>query len=282
MDRDRSSSRDRSNRERQRYSTGRATNAPRTKNLDSHRAAGTARCSCNEWATPMGAPWSRLNNGVHFVVQECELNKKDSAPDKDDGPRVWDATRIHQHLTRSKTGRTVATTGPPSLVQSVCALGASLVTLVRACSLSHFYFFGPSFVNNKGVAGYGIAVAAHKNCANNTWEADVEAVRFGVGGFGIGVVRASMKAPFKSLGMFLNVQLNSDRGNKTCCSPTTVLRLPSCSVSPRTTTCRHAQAFFSLSISPVASRQDKRRNRGLSVERFLFESGQQAGMGHSI
>ena len=74
---------------------------------------------------------------------------------------VWDTRRHHQHLTRSPTGRVIATTG---------------------------------------VAGYGAALTArvHRTKAPLSWE--VKAVRFGVGGFGVGVARATMKPPFKSLG----------------------------------------------------------------------------------
>ena len=76
---------------------------------------------------------------------------------------VWDTRRMHQHLTRSPTGCAVATTG---------------------------------------VAGYGAALCAlaGREPAPPTWEAEVEAVRFGVGGFSIAVVRRDMPPPFKSLG----------------------------------------------------------------------------------
>ena len=77
------------------------------------------------------------------------------------GQDAWDAKRYHQHLTPSPSGRSVATTG---------------------------------------VAGYGAALAARrpKKGAQQRWE--VRAVRFGVGGFGVGVERAAMKPPYKSLG----------------------------------------------------------------------------------
>lgn len=76
---------------------------------------------------------------------------------------VWDTRRMHQHLTRSPTGCAVATTG---------------------------------------VAGYGAALCAlaGREPAPPTWQAEVEAVRFGVGGFSIAVVRRDMPPPFKSLG----------------------------------------------------------------------------------
>jgi hypothetical protein len=69
---------------------------------------------------------------------------------------------MHQHLTPSPSCRSVATTG---------------------------------------VAGYGAALAARrKNDSADPPRWELRAVRFGVGGFGVGVVRASMKAPYKSLG----------------------------------------------------------------------------------
>lgn len=74
------------------------------------------------------------------------------------GSAWWDATKHHQHLVISSSGRAVATTG---------------------------------------VAGYGAALA-RKAPGCKRWS--VRAVRFGVGGFGVGLVKASMKAPFKSIG----------------------------------------------------------------------------------
>lgn len=70
----------------------------------------------------------------------------------------WDASKHHQHLTRSASGRAIATTG---------------------------------------VAGYGAALA-RKVPGCRRWA--VRAVRFGVGGFGVGVVKASMRPPYKSIG----------------------------------------------------------------------------------
>ena len=80
---------------------------------------------------------------------------------------VWDAKRHHQHLTCSSTRSVVATTG-------VAGYGAALV----------------------GRSGVGTS-------ASVSWE--VKAVRFGVGGFGVGVARATMKPPFKSLGNHADV-----------------------------------------------------------------------------
>lgn len=74
------------------------------------------------------------------------------------GYAVWDAAKHHQHLTRSSSGRSIATTG---------------------------------------VAGYGAALA-RKVVGCRRWS--VRAVRFGVGGFGVGVVSVSMRPPFKSIG----------------------------------------------------------------------------------
>ncbi len=51
-------------------------------------------------------------------------------------------------------------------------------------------------VATTGVAGYGVVVAARGTVQR--WR--VLAVRFGVGGFGVGVVRAGWKGPYKSLG----------------------------------------------------------------------------------
>ena len=72
---------------------------------------------------------------------------------------LWDASKFHQHLTRSESGRSIATTG---------------------------------------VAGYGAGLA--KRTASAPAGGAVRAVRFGVGGFAVGLVRAAMKPPFKSLG----------------------------------------------------------------------------------
>ena len=75
---------------------------------------------------------------------------------------VWDSRRTHQHLTISPTGCAVATTG---------------------------------------VAGYGAALCAKRNHSSTlalSWE--VRAVRFGVGGFGVGAVRSAMQRPYKSIG----------------------------------------------------------------------------------
>ena len=75
---------------------------------------------------------------------------------------TFDARRHHQHCERSASGRSIATTG---------------------------------------VAGYGAALvanpAASASSAHRAWE--VVAVRFGVGGFGVGVVRNSMRPPYKSI-----------------------------------------------------------------------------------
>ena len=73
----------------------------------------------------------------------------------------WDRRRAHQHLTISPSGRCVATTG---------------------------------------VAGYGAALCTRRATAHGPgarWR--ILADRFGVGGFCVGVVRAAMKPPYKSL-----------------------------------------------------------------------------------
>ena len=71
---------------------------------------------------------------------------------------TWDVRKHHQHLVRSHSGRTIATTG---------------------------------------VAGYGAALV-RKEPGVRRWA--VRAIAFGVGGFGVGVVRTSMKPPYKSIG----------------------------------------------------------------------------------
>jgi len=53
-------------------------------------------------------------------------------------------------------------------------------------------------VATTGVAGYGAALCAVNPRGGASWA--VRAVRFGVGGFGVAVVRASMRPPYKSLG----------------------------------------------------------------------------------
>ena len=80
-----------------------------------------------------------------------------------DGRDGWDRRRAHQHLTISPSGRCVATTG---------------------------------------VAGYGAALCSRRATTNAhgpgvRWL--ILAERFGVGGFCVGVVRAAMKPPYKSL-----------------------------------------------------------------------------------
>lgn len=85
------------------------------------------------------------------VFKECEEAGGSSSV-------MWDPAKHHQHLTRSKGGRSVATTG---------------------------------------VAGYGAAIAKRTpNCRR--WA--IRAVRFGIGGFAIGLVRSGMRPPFKSIG----------------------------------------------------------------------------------
>ena len=49
-----------------------------------------------------------------------------------------------------------------------------------------------------GVAGYGAALCI--NAYESQKEVHVLAVRFGVGGFAVGLVRSDTKPPFKSLG----------------------------------------------------------------------------------
>ena len=97
-------------------------------------------------------PWE------HRVFMECEgrLGHADSTS----GPNaVWDALKHHQHLTRSASGKSIATTG---------------------------------------VAGYGAALAKRIGPSCLRWA--VRAVRLGVGGFAVGLVKRSMKAPYKSIG----------------------------------------------------------------------------------
>ena len=73
----------------------------------------------------------------------------------------FDARRHHQHIQRSASGRAIATTG---------------------------------------VAGYGAALCAQCQPSKATSAWQVVVVRFGVGGFGVGVVKNSMRPPFKSIG----------------------------------------------------------------------------------
>ena len=90
------------------------------------------------------------------VFRECEQAVASSSSDPP--AAVWDASKHHQHLTRSSSGRSIATTG---------------------------------------VAGYGAGLVQRRvHCLGWT----VRAVRFGVGGFAVGVVKRSMPSPFKSLG----------------------------------------------------------------------------------
>ena len=56
---------------------------------------------------------------------------------------------------------------------------------------------GGRCIATTGVAGYGAAIV-RREAGCRRWA--VRAYRFGVGGFAVGVVRASMKAPFKSIG----------------------------------------------------------------------------------
>ena len=82
------------------------------------------------------------------------------------GSGGWDRRRAHQHLTLSRCGRVIATTG---------------------------------------CAGYGAALAKPPPAAQQAKEEeelrwDVEVLRLGTGGFAVGVAHASMPSPFKSLG----------------------------------------------------------------------------------
>lgn len=101
---------------------------------------------------PKAAPEPLWHESV-FADSERAMPEPTTSPP----PCTFDARRHHQHLERSASGRSIATTG---------------------------------------VAGYGAALVAKP--AAGAWE--VVAVRFGVGGFGVGVVRSSMRPPYKSIG----------------------------------------------------------------------------------
>ena len=105
------------------------------------------------------APRSELPPWQLAVFVDAERAMPATSPP----PCTFDARRHHQHLERSASGRSIATTG---------------------------------------VAGYGVALVAKRttgtSLAHRAWE--VVAVRFGVGGFGVGVVRCSMRPPYKSIG----------------------------------------------------------------------------------
>ena len=92
-----------------------------------------------------------------------KLTKVLRPSDVDVATAQWDPRRAHQHLTISQCGCVVATTG---------------------------------------CAGYGAALAKPPTAANQTtalrW--DVEVMQLGTGGFAVGVARANMPSPFKSLG----------------------------------------------------------------------------------
>lgn len=77
-----------------------------------------------------------------------------------DGAATLTFGRHHQHLTRSRSGRSVMTTG---------------------------------------CAGYGAALGAKCVVGAATVRYGVRAARFGVGGFGVGLVRAHMPRPYRSI-----------------------------------------------------------------------------------
>eukprot|EP00966_Prymnesium_polylepis_P070826 1645874-Prymnesium_polylepis.1 len=110
----------------------------------------------NDTAAASPPPPAALRPWQLAVFEECE-RAMPAAPLS----CTFDARRHHQHLERSASGRSIATTG---------------------------------------VAGYGAAIVAKPAAGACAWDIEVVAVRFGVGGFGVGVVRGSMKPPYKSLG----------------------------------------------------------------------------------
>jgi hypothetical protein len=132
----------------------RATTATNPTRRSSRQAPGAAVVSNKTAQTPPLA-WH-----LQVFADAEEASATGDAGDAHASCAIWDARRLHQHLERSASGRSVATTG---------------------------------------VAGYGVALCAQRASADAcSWE--VRAIRFGVGGFSVGVVRAGMRPPYKSLG----------------------------------------------------------------------------------
>jgi hypothetical protein len=128
---------------------------PEPTRRSSRGVAATARVD-NQAHVPSPAPRSELPPWQLAVFKEAEAAIPATSPTP-----CFDARRHHQHLERSASGRSIATTG---------------------------------------VAGYGVALVAKPTAGASFGAWEVVAVRFGVGGFGVGVVRNSMRPPYKSIG----------------------------------------------------------------------------------
>ena len=130
---------------------------PEPTRRSSRGVAATARVSSSTPAPRSSpAPRSELPPWQLAVFKEAEAAIPATPPSP-----CFDARRHHQHLERSASGRSIATTG---------------------------------------VAGYGVALVAKPTAGASFGAWEVVAVRFGVGGFGVGVVRKSMRPPYKSIG----------------------------------------------------------------------------------
>mmetsp|Transcript_33675 Transcript_33675/g.79723 ORF Transcript_33675/g.79723 Transcript_33675/m.79723 type:complete len:280 (-) Transcript_33675:50-889(-) len=114
---------------------------------------------------PPRKPPAAASRWEQRVFAECE--RVDPAAR---APAVFDGRKHHQHLTMSSSSRSVATTGVAGYGAALCAKPLSI----------------PSA---KGKPGEAIGDAK-----------EVRAVRLGVGGFAVSVVRSAIKPPFKSLG----------------------------------------------------------------------------------
>lgn len=129
---------------------------PTRKSARTSGAAQTATLAAGATGASAPAARERLSDIPPWELaafSECEAKSGAKR-----GTAVWDASKHHQHLTRSASGKAIATTG---------------------------------------VAGYGAALA-RKVPGCKRWA--VRAVRFGVGGFGVGVVKTSIRPPYKSIG----------------------------------------------------------------------------------
>ena len=133
--------------------------AVKRKSFQSPRPEPARRVSSRLSTSPATAATSTTSVREKVIVPwETEAFRECEKAATEGSGASFDASRHHQHCTRSDSGRAVATTG---------------------------------------VAGYGAALA-RRVPGRREWA--VRAVRFGVGGFGVGVVPASMKPPFKSIG----------------------------------------------------------------------------------
>ena len=121
---------------------------PVRKSPRSVSCSGAAKTALSTAPTAVITPWEEP------LLAEAEALAPIGAP-------VWEARRMHQHLTLSSQAHAVATTG---------------------------------------VAGYGAALGRRSADFKQAQRWEVRAMRFGVGGFAVGVVRATMKPPFKSIG----------------------------------------------------------------------------------